>query len=594
MGVVFQFLIVIKNVSGFLDKNSERRSKMTKKMTLSILVFVFIAVSCRTAYDPVVTEDCNDPRNKITKCKRLIVKHKRQLKDTNMLCLGFYWKNETDKTIYNKGCNMSGEQAWDIKHTAKGGDGTHGYHHCAWAVISMVNSYYGGDLSIDRLCHFIQADGWNPTKEGVAGKGLQKLKPLEYIHNDLRHDQGGCPIWTKPKYYAGHLGWALGIGDRYEFVENRDNDMISYFDGKPEPGSVKKWINEGRPLIRYDNKHYTLISGYGEDDAGTMYIYLNDPGDKDPSTDLSVDPWKKYESLSINEFIIVCPMRDDVKSPFREERELYKDSDKDGIVDYDEIKRFKTDPLKTDSDRDGVPDKEEIRSYVFGKNGDYKLLIDEDGEFTFRHPDVDGDSLRAELDPDTDGDGINDGVEDFNLNGKYEYKRGELDSFFVDSVLKEGAVSSRYKDDIEYYRKWADNQHKDALSRELILKYREVCMIYNFKYPLSEQFSLFDFLKMIARVHIHADLYSRLSVEIGNSIKDLNIQDKTGLSDTQVSTSRKIHYDWAKTQRLHKLLQELYIKMDAFLDNHDNKDEISDYYAKSSMVINKSLERILR
>jgi len=40
--------------------------------------------------------------------------------------------------------------------------------------------------------------------------------------------------------------------------------------------------------------------------------------------------------------------------------DLTKDSDNDGLTDYEEIKKYKTDPEKSDTDEDGYTDKEEI------------------------------------------------------------------------------------------------------------------------------------------------------------------------------------------------------------------------------------------
>ena len=37
------------------------------------------------------------------------------------------------------------------------------------------------------------------------------------------------------------------------------------------------------------------------------------------------------------------------------------DTDNDGLMDYDEVKTFQTNPLKADTDGDGVIDGEEVR-----------------------------------------------------------------------------------------------------------------------------------------------------------------------------------------------------------------------------------------
>ncbi len=71
---------------------------------------------------------------------------------------------------------------------------------------------------------------------------------------------------------------------------------------------------------------------------------------------------------------------------------IFKDTDGDGLCDFDEFLRFHTDEDDSDSEGDGIEDKMEVYSYVFGT-----------GRFP-RKPDADGDGLRAELDPDSDND----------------------------------------------------------------------------------------------------------------------------------------------------------------------------------------------
>jgi len=103
------------------------------------------------------------------------------------------------------------------------------------------------------------------------------------------------------------------------------------------------------------------------------------------------------------------------------------DKDGDRLCDRDEMRRFGTDPDSHDSDDDEVDDKTEIWSYLFGKGKQP------------RRADGDGDTLRAELDPDSDNDSCLDGEEDKNCNGDFgkvliagmdvEFEGGETDPF---------------------------------------------------------------------------------------------------------------------------------------------------------------------
>ena len=93
------------------------------------------------------------------------------------------------------------------------------------------------------------------------------------------------------------------------------------------------------------------------------------------------------------------------------------DSDGDGITDFDEIRRFQTNPYDADSDGDGIEDKKEIYDYTVKSKYDKKL----DRTFPDRAQTVlskiveksneDGDDYRKENDKDDNNNGINDGLE---------------------------------------------------------------------------------------------------------------------------------------------------------------------------------------
>ncbi len=82
-----------------------------------------------------------------------------------------------------------------------------------------------------------------------------------------------------------------------------------------------------------------------------------------------------------------------------------RDTDGDGLSDYDEIYVHGTDPLNPDTDGDGLTDYEEINVY-----GTDPLNPDTDGDGL-----SDGDEVNVygtdPLNPDTDGDGLSDGDE---------------------------------------------------------------------------------------------------------------------------------------------------------------------------------------
>ena len=154
----------------------------------------------------------------------------QQHKDTRMLCL--------------EGCSLTGAHAWDVDHVTRGC--LHDNWYCVRAAISMINSYYSGHLSQDRLSYYILEE-----RPG-AGDGLPE--------NDLGHGRGIYPAETT----AG-LSWAL------------NGATISNPSGKPTFAQIKTWINNDQPIFRRNvagTWHATVIDGY--DDAGQL-VHVIDP-----------------------------------------------------------------------------------------------------------------------------------------------------------------------------------------------------------------------------------------------------------------------------------------------------------------------------
>ena len=306
--------------------------------------------------------------------KSLPIAWQLQHKDTNMLCL--------DGDVENGG------NAWDQPHTSRG---EHGDDYCARASLSMMASYYGGDLSQDRISY------------AVLGYGTDQPE------GDLGHNQGFARYQID-----GAINWALG-------------QTITRQNRKPTFQEIKTWINEDRPIFATIPGHARLIIGYHEftipsNTITYQYIHILDPWDR--------EKWVNYENDAIN-YIWVGPAgtsgAPNVLSDEDEDqdgiRDTMDDSDQDGIVDFDERYRFRTRFDAADSDGDLIPDQLDIREYVFNN----------DGTYNHRRADFDFDGLRKEKDPDNDRPGwlpgTNDGCEDANLNGYYEPALGETSNF---------------------------------------------------------------------------------------------------------------------------------------------------------------------
>lgn len=111
------------------------------------------------------------------------------------------------------------------------------------------------------------------------------------------------------------------------------------------------------------------------------------------------------------------------------------DTDNDGLIDGDEVLKYKTNPLKADTDGDGLSDGDEVMKYKTDPN---KADTDGDGL-------NDGDEvMKYKTDPlkvDTDGDGLTDGDE------VLKYKTDPLNPDTDGDGLKDGEEVMQYKTD---------------------------------------------------------------------------------------------------------------------------------------------------
>ena len=121
------------------------------------------------------------------------------------------------------------------------------------------------------------------------------------------------------------------------------------------------------------------------------------------------------------------------------------DADNDGVIAYDEVKRFGTDPDKWDYDNDGISDFNEIYAMV---NRCTNLKIEtktgeiEVGCRKFEYYDSDGDKKPTYLDEDSDNGGVIDGAEDLNGNGILD--AGETDPYVKSDDKKPEVAKYKY------------------------------------------------------------------------------------------------------------------------------------------------------
>ena len=268
----------------------------------------------------------------------------------------------------------------------------HGNMYCVRASIRMVASYYNTSaldvLSMDRISYYVLQEWTSNTRPGSNDSTPD---------NDLGYNRG--------MYYPDEEDRAFSWGL---------NTTYATPGGKPTFTSIKNTIDANQPIMFRRPGHMMVIDGYRETAGGGQFVHVLDP-DQPPD----FERWQDYSTQTIDGYW-VGPAGGPASGTSRtDESSMWTDSDTDGIMNFDEVRRFGLDPYNPDSDGDWVPDKKDMREYVFNNTGAY----------SFRGSDSDGDSLRKELDADNDADGSPDGCEDTNRNGKYEAGPAETDNF---------------------------------------------------------------------------------------------------------------------------------------------------------------------
>ena len=317
---------------------------------------------------------------------RSVCQHLYQRKDTKLLCIWY-----DDKPDTRPGCPENGNYAWDKPHPdapppAPKVQRVHGTMYCVPTSIAMINHFYGGNLNIDRVSYQMNHN----LHSGPEG--------------DLGHDDGYAPPPSSEE--PDGLSWALN-GAAITVVADPNFDQI------------KGWVDTLDCFMARIPGHMMVIDNYWE---------WTTPSGSDCQVVYAQEPWRGPNYRYVYKYIIGGKPKKHwakrySKSKFAhafiqpssgvtarmQEASVTTDSDKDGVMDFDEIERFKTDKDKPDTDKDEVRDRLEIRSYTFHTHCNNNAL-----DF----PDIDKDGDRAEVDCDSDNDSDFDGGEDIDGDGK--------------------------------------------------------------------------------------------------------------------------------------------------------------------------------
>lgn len=268
----------------------------------------------------------------------------------------------------------SGPHAWDAAHPEYHPNDPADNTNCALASIAMINAFLGGDLSQDRIGMHVMTAFDQP---------VLLAQPEFAIYFDRGTTEGET---------TRALQFAIGTGIFYPRSGIPSDNW----------NLVKDAIDSGFPLIGAAASpttgamhHAVVITGYATDGV-IRGVAINDPATGQYAINFDTVNFKGFWGPDPK---VVVNVRSDEPS-------IHQDSDNDGMVDFDESVRFKTNPTKADTDDDLVPDKEEVRETVFHPT--YGHAYREGLRVRY---DWDDDDLHKERDCDNDNDGHVDGVD---------------------------------------------------------------------------------------------------------------------------------------------------------------------------------------
>lgn len=292
---------------------------------------------------------------------------------------------------------------WDGNHQALDVNDPADNMNCGLASMAMLNRFYNGDLTQDRIGYEVFSKNINKYAGAIQARAIQTpiTVPREKAVGPERDLNYGYGVTLEHLVAAGlfALGALPGAGSGYASTD----DIWK---------AVRTEIDAGHPLIGFNDSHLFVIRGY-ELRNGERLMYVNDPwsGPSMPGQ-YAVNLDASNRQLAPIEGYFSYPIQPGVA---KLEANFWKDSDRDDVSDFDEINRFQTNPNHNDSDNDGVHDKQDIESGIYEEEHTYGYAWNP----AYGNPgrDLDMDGKPTELDPDSDDGGCKDGDEDTDADG---------------------------------------------------------------------------------------------------------------------------------------------------------------------------------
>ena len=221
------------------------------------------------------------------------------------------------------------------------------------------------------------------------------------------------------------------LPDRYQYYPFFSGDLRDV-DGDGMPDNWEAGVDVDDPWGDPDNDRVSNVGEYlnGTDPRGPDELYGGIPTKRDEDHDDVVDELELVLGLDPNRADTDGDgLTDGLEIYLYRSSPFDPDTDGDGLLDGDEV-RIGSSPVMEDTDGDGLSDSEEVTTDPTIPDTDKDLIPDKGEVGAVRDSDNDGipDSIEREseymegptdpFNPDTDGDGLLDGQEDANRNGR--------------------------------------------------------------------------------------------------------------------------------------------------------------------------------
>ena len=257
----------------------------------------------------------------------------------------------------------------------------------------MIAAYFKGSL----------------TQDHISFTACEHIFPDD-PEGDLGHQRG---LWWSPSdEIGGTLSWAL------------KSSSVTSLVGKPSWTDLQMEITTNHHPLLICTPGQAMVLDGTRIAQGRQQIHLVDPwpSNKQPARGFRTG-WWDYSCIEIVRHYRVATGQ---LVGLEEYSSVSTDTDGDGVMDFDEglgppdypaerPRLFQCKFREADSDSDQVSDFNEIKNYTFHDQPGYHPGHNNDA---LNFADIDSDHFRAEHDCDSDNDGVFDGGEDVNGNGR--------------------------------------------------------------------------------------------------------------------------------------------------------------------------------